>query len=405
MPAITGDRPDDALRGSEAQFRSFLESMDQGYILVEVLVDERGSAVDLLYVEANSAAVRMTGTELVGRRTRELSPDFEAHWFETFGRVARTGVSERHELTASPLDAWYDIYMFKVGAVETRRVAAVYQDVTIRKRAEAALRDREEQLRQAHDELESRVRERTAELALSNTALQAELLERRAAEQQIKALFKQLVSIQEDERRRIARDIHDQLGQQMTALRLQLEVLLSRTAEAQPALAGRVGKARELAQELDQSIDFLTWELTPTVLDDLGLVNALGQLVSTWSHRFRIAAHYQPPDLDGIRFSSDVETNLYRLAQEALHNAYKHAGASRVSVVLEQRDGHARLLIEDDGRGFDPAEVRREAPARGLGLVSMRERAALMGGELQIESAAGRGTIVQVRVPLPPTGA
>ena len=255
MPPTTSDRSEDALRGSEAQFRSFFDSMDQGYILVDVIVDEADVTIDLLYVEANPAAVRMTGTELVGRRTRELSPDYEAHWFETFGRVARTGVGERHELTASPLDAWYDVYVFKVGAAETRRVAAVYQDVTIRKRAERVVREREEQLREAHDELESRVRERTEELALSNTALEAELRERRAAEEQIKVLFKQLVSIQEDERRRIARDIHDQLGQQMTALRLQLEALLSRTGETPPALAGGVGKAQQLAQELDQSID------------------------------------------------------------------------------------------------------------------------------------------------------
>lgn len=565
---------EEALRGSEAQFRSFFESMDQGYLLVDVIVDEHDAAIDLLYVEANAAAVRMTGTELVGRRTRELSPDYEAHWFETFGRVARTGVGERHELSAGPLDAWYDVYVFKVGAPDTRRVAAVYQDVTIRKRAEAtlrtnavrqayllaltdtirplldpvaiqnaatrllgdqlevgrafygeshadgtfvisgdygrnapsvagvyrfddfppvgeilrtgrtfvlddipsspdisaevgarfasfgvgaqiavpllrggrfvaalmvhqasprtwtplevslvqdtaertwaevararseaALRDSEEKLRLAHADLDARVRQRTAELARSNAALEKELGERRAAEAQIQALVKQLLTIQEEERRRIARDIHDQLGQQMTALRLQLEALLSRTGEAQPALAGGVGKAQQLAQELDQSIDFLTWELTPTILDQLGLVNALGHLVNTWSLRFQITAEYQAPEPAAVQWPPEIETNLYRLAQEALHNIYKHAGAKRVTVVLEQRDGHARLVIEDDGRGFEPAEVRRDAAAGGLGLVTMRERAALTGGELQIESATGRGTAVHVRVPLPETGA
>ena len=86
--------------------------MDEGYILVDVIFDEDDKPVDLLYREANPAAVRMTGAELVGRRTRELAPDIEPYWFETFGRVAKTGVGERHEFQFAPLDAWYDFYVF-----------------------------------------------------------------------------------------------------------------------------------------------------------------------------------------------------------------------------------------------------------------------------------------------------
>ena len=397
-------QPAEALRGSEAQFRAFVEAMDQGYILVDVIVDEHDAVLDLLYVEANSAAVRMTGTELVGRRTRELSPDFESHWFDTFLRVARTGVSERHEYSAEPLNAWYDIYMFKVGEPHTRRVSAVYQDITNRKRAEATLRESEDRLRRAHDELEARVTERTAELARSNAALGAELIERRAAEQQINALLRQLVTIQEEERRRIARDIHDHLGQQMTALRMNLETLQLR-AFPQPALAGPIGTAWKLAAALDQSIDFLAWQLRPAVLDDFGLADALGHFVSGWSQRFAVAADYDAPIVAGPRLPSIVENNLYRVAQEALHNIYKHAGASRVRVRFEQGAGEVLLVIEDDGRGFDLADVPRHASAGGLGLVSMRERAALVGGALEIESAVGRGTIVRVRIPGKPIGA
>ena len=398
-------QPAETLRGSEEQFRSFVEAMDQGYVLCEVLVDQHDAVVDLLYVEANAAAVRMTGTELVGRRTRELSPDFESHWFETFSRVARTGVSERHEYSAKPLGAWYDIYMFKVGAPETRRVAAVYQDITNRKnadearaRSEAALGDSEEQLRRAHDELETRVQKRTAELAHANAALEDELRERRAAEQQITALLVQLVTLQEEERRRFARDVHDQLGQQMTALRMNLETLQMR-AIPQPALAGPIGTAWKLAAALDQSIDFLTWQLRPPVLEHLGLADALGHFVTGWSHRFDVAADYDAPIVAGPRLPPGVETNLYRLTQEALHNVFKHAGANRVSVRFEQSDGGALLVIADDGRGFDLAAVPRDGATRCLGLVSMRERAAIVGGALEIETAIGRGTVVRVRVP------
>lgn len=345
---------DAATRESEEQFRSFFESMDQGCILADIILDELGVPVDLLYVEANSAAVRMTGMELVGRRTRELSPDFEGHWFETFGRVAATGVGERHELAAGPLGVWYDVYVFKVGAPTIRRVAAVYQDITLRKQAAAALRASADQLRRG------------------------------------------LVTIQENERRRIARDIHDHLGQQMTALRLNLEALRLRIG-AYPALAEQVVRAGQLTEELDRSIDVLTRELRPVVLDHVGLSSALAELVSLWSRRHHVAAHYQARGAAELRFPSEVETNLYRLAQEALHNVYKHANASQVRVSLAQLDGHGVLEIRDDGCGFDQATVA-SAERRGLGMTSMRERAALAGGELKVESAAGGGTTVRVRV-------
>lgn len=256
------------------------------------------------------------------------------------------------------------------------------------------------QLLRSSDLLEARVRERTAELMHANAALEAELRERRAAEEQIKRLLMQMVTIQEDERRRIARDIHDQLGQQMTALRMQIEALRLR-ANAQPALADPIGMASQLSEELDQSIDFLTWQLRPADLDRLGFADALANLVSSWSQRFRIGVDCDAVATAGLQLALDVETNLYRVAQEALHNIHKHAGASRVKVGFGHRDGAAVLVIEDDGRGFDPAGVTRGVRNRSLGLVSMRERAALAGGELQIESTAGRGTTVRVRVPVP----
>jgi PAS domain S-box-containing protein len=129
-----------ALRQSEERYRTLFNSMDEGYILVDVLFDEDDKPVDILYREANQAALRMTGTELVGRRAREFAPDTEPHWFETFGRVAKTGVGERHEFQFAPLGAWYDFYVFKAGAAGGPGVAAVYKDVTERRRAEESQR-------------------------------------------------------------------------------------------------------------------------------------------------------------------------------------------------------------------------------------------------------------------------
>jgi signal transduction histidine kinase len=267
-----------------------------------------------------------------------------------------------------------------------------------RARAEEALRQSEERLRRLNDVLEDRIRERTSELAGANTSLQIEVRERRAAESEIKALFTRLVSAQEDERRRIALDIHDQLGQQMTAVRINLEALQQRT-DIDPACAESVEGTMRLAEELDRSIDFLTWQLRPAALDHLGLPAALAHLVGGWSQRFQVRADCDTVGTNGVRLRADVETNLYRLAQEALHNVYKHARATHVSVILKRRDHQIVLVVEDNGRGFAIADVSPEAIA-SLGLVSMRERAALVGGELTIESTPELGTAITVRVPI-----
>lgn len=241
--------------------------------------------------------------------------------------------------------------------------------------AERTLRDREERLRALNEQLEERVRERTSE---------------------VRSLFERLVSAQEEERRRIARDIHDQVGQQITALRMNLETLRAQTA-GQSGLVQQTTRTQQLAEELDQSIDFLTWQLRPAALDHLGLSAALQSLATGWSERFGVNAEVVVDGVEDVRLPRDVEANLYRIAQEALHNVAKHARATRVSVFLTQNNGDLVLLIEDDGRGFTPVTG---APMNGaMGLISMRERAALVGGRLEIESATGEGTSVYVRIP------
>jgi signal transduction histidine kinase len=249
-------------------------------------------------------------------------------------------------------------------------VARISRDLTERKALEDALQ-------QERQSLEQRVRERTAE---------------------VQALFQRLVSAQEEERRRIARDIHDQLGQQMTALRMNIETLQSQS-DGHAALVEQAERTQQLAEELDQSIDFLTWQLRPAALDHLGLSAALRNLVTGWSERFGVQADFDVLGVEDVRLRRDVEANLYRIAQEALHNIAKHAGATRATVVLTQQDGHLALVIEDNGRGFHGGQTFPQGRDTGLGLVSMRERAALVGGRLEIDSSADRGTSIYVRIP------
>ncbi len=211
-----------------------------------------------------------------------------------------------------------------------------------------------------------------------------------------KLMLQKLVGAQEDERKRIARDLHDELGQLLTGLRLKLEAV-RKLSNDNVELCGKVDETQTLAKQIDAGIDFLAWELLPA-LDDLGLHPALAKYVSEWSHYAGITAELLGSGIKNERFAPEAETNLYRIAQEALNNIYKHAEAKRVEVILDKRDGDLFvLIIQDDGKGFDPADKMNRD--KGIGLIGMRERAALIGGSLEIESAPGKGTTVFVRVP------
>ena len=209
-----------------------------------------------------------------------------------------------------------------------------------------------------------------------------------------------LVSTQEDERRRIARDLHDTLGQQLTALRLKLEAVRTRYG-AEPAMMKAIDETQLMAKQIDDDISFLNWELRPTALDNLGLKNALCNFVAEWSKNYDIPAEFHSVNSRRTRLVPELEINLYRIAQEALNNILKHAKASKADVILEYGASDIVLVVEDNGRGFNvkTASVLKDS-GQGFGIVGMREHAALLGGTLEIESAKGSGTTVIARMPL-----
>ena len=256
--------------------------------------------------------------------------------------------------------------------------AKIARDLTAQRKAAEALKE-------AHASLEHGVEQRTR-------ALQMEILERSAAQDRATDLVRKLVTSQEDERARIARDLHDQIGQQLTALRLTLE----RTAEERPSDQQLV-RAIELARTIDSELGFIAWELRPAVLDDLGLAAALPRFVEDWSEHYGIGTEYRAAGFEAGHLPREAEVAFYRIAQEALNNVSKHAQASRVDVMLESRDRSVVLVIEDNGVGFDVSTTR--AGDRGIGLIGMFERAALAGAALQIESVSGGGTSVFLRRP------
>ncbi len=203
-----------------------------------------------------------------------------------------------------------------------------------------------------------------------------------------------LVFAQEDERRRIAREMHDQFGEQLTALALRIRMLKDACGDQNPHRA-LVDGIEQIAQRLDRDVDQLVWQLRPTALDDLGLRAALTNYVEDWSARVGIAATLHSSGLLDERLPADAETALYRIAQEALTNVAKHANASNVEIILERRGSNVLLVVEDDGKGFEPGIERS---GHGFGLLGMRERAALVGAALEIESTPGTGTTIFVRM-------
>jgi signal transduction histidine kinase len=206
--------------------------------------------------------------------------------------------------------------------------------------------------------------------------------------------LRRVVAGQELERQRLARELHDETGQALTSILLGLRSV--EDAGSSDAMREAAAELRELVVATLQDVRRLAVELRPKALDDFGLVAALERLVQTFSEATGIAAQLQA-SLHGERLPSEIETTLYRIVQESLTNVVKHAGARRVSIVVMRRDRFATAIVEDDGAGFDPKDVR----AGGIGLVGMRERVALLDGRLQIESSTSSGTTVVAEVPLP----
>jgi PAS domain S-box-containing protein len=249
---------------------------------------------------------------------------------------------------------------------------------------------------EARNAVKVSVVDRASELGEMNKVLRMEMARRKRDDYMRLRLLQRTVETQEDERKRISRDIHDHLGQELTALRLRVQAMDAEFGDDRE-LREHLQKLQELATQIDSTVDFLAWELRPNAVTEVGLEESLHNFVDEWSRQFKVKAEFHTIRLARERLTPLAEINLYRIAQESLNNIAKHADASNVNVLLEGRNGDVALIIEDDGKGFDLEEKadRRE----GLGLLGMGERAALLQGHVEIESAPGHGTTVHVRVP------
>src|SRR4051794_5479301 len=226
---------------------------------------------------------------------------------------------------------------------------------------------------------------RLAETFASRAAVAVDLSQRIARD-----ALRRVVEAQELERRRLARELHDETGQALTSILLGLGAIEERVGEE------AVAELRELVVATLQDVRRLAVGLRPRLLDDFGLVPALARVLETFGEQTGIAVEFESGAVGAERLPPDVDTALYRIVQESLTNIVKHARASRVSVVLARKPHSIVVVIEDDGTGFDPELVRED----GFGLTGMRERMALLDGRLEIESAEGSGTTLVAEVPL-----
>jgi signal transduction histidine kinase len=244
----------------------------------------------------------------------------------------------------------------------------------------------------AHDKLGADVRFADTDLRLAETFASRASVAVDLSERIARDALQRVVEAQESERRRLARELHDETGQALTSILLGLKGLEEKLSADDSRAA--VADLRELVVSTLQDVRRLAVELRPTALDDFGLVAALERLTESFAEQSRIPVDFQST-LPAQRLPEEVETALYRIVQESLTNVVKHAQASRVSVLLTRKNGAVAAVVEDDGRGFDPAEVADG----GFGLIGMRERVTALGGRLELESGES-GTTIAAEVPV-----
>lgn len=249
-----------------------------------------------------------------------------------------------------------------------------------------------DEINELNKDLEQRVKQRTRELEELDQQLREQNRERGD-------LLGKIISTQEEERQRIARELHDEVGQSITSLMIGFRVL-DETQDPEKVRQGIAHLKRLSANTLDE-VRHLALELRPSSIDDLGLIAALQQYTREYTEKFGVSADFQASGFEGKRLPPEVEIAVYRIVQEALTNVAKHSGAKKVSVLMGIRNSSIVAIVEDNGKGFDVRSVlASRTKEKKLGLYGMQERASLIGGVLTIESAIGKGTTIFIEVPL-----
>ena len=347
------------------------------------------------FTPASNRVMRLIPTD-VGRPLGDVRLSFALPDLEQLVTTAIDTLAPAELSVHDDANRWWSLTIRPYQTIDRRVDGAVlvFSDIDASKRAEERASSASAESRQA---LEVAEEARAVALDRANEALATGMADRERAEIDRNALLRRLDSAQEEERRRLSRELHDEVGQHLTALGLGLEAL-SRIAPPNSEIDRRAEELQSLTSSLSRELHDISVRLRPKILDDFGFEAALASFVDGWSRRTNIAVDFHAATA-ATRLPPLVENAAYRIAQEALTNVAKHSKATRVSVVVERRDGHLHTIVEDNGTGFDVVALR-DSSNRGLGLLGVRERVALLGGTLEIESATEQGTTVFVRLPI-----
>jgi len=226
-----------------------------------------------------------------------------------------------------------------------------------------------------------------------------QLLERsRRLQDQLRLLSRRVLSVQEEERKRISRELHDVIAQMLTGINVRLASLKLEASDNAKGLSKKISRTQKLVEKSVDIVHRFARELRPALLDDLGLIPALHTLAKSFSQETSVRVHLKA--FAGVeKISNSKRTALYRLAQEALSNVSRHAHATHVEILIEEIPNAARMQIKDNGRSFEVAQVFHSKRSKRLGLIGMRERIEMVGGRLSIESAPGKGTTIEAVIP------
>lgn len=217
---------------------------------------------------------------------------------------------------------------------------------------------------------------------------------------QLQAISERVINAQEEERVRIARSLHDDTAQSISMLIIHLDRLGNLIPEDRPDITRYISDAQNVATRLLENLRTIIWDLRPSILDDLGLYSAIRWFARTNLEKASVKVEFLAAD-EAMRLPSHLETMLFRIAQEAISNILRHANANKVSIRLWTAEQHFWLEVKDDGCGFDIEKTAEEAVDRKqLGLLGIEERVSLVGGAVQVQSAQGSGTCLQVHIPL-----
>ena len=398
-----------SLRKSEAHTRRIVELALDGFIGMDaagVIIDWNVQAEQIFGWSRQEAIGRLLSATIVPAQHREAHEQGLRHFLTTGEgsmlntRVEITGWHRDGreipiELAISPSLRGGGAYTF----------SAFVRDISARKRTELERRMHEEELQRLNEALDRRVRARTQELAAVNESLVAEVTERMQTEasleqsrQALQKLAFQLLRVQEEERRRISRDLHDDINQRLALLAMDIEAVGQKLNSPTDHVGRAVRDIQERVVELSDVVRHLAYQLHPSILDDLGLPIALQRLVEDFTARSRIRGSFGHKNIPAA-VPQEIATCLYRITQESLNNVVRHAEASQVDVELTGAQSELVVTITDNGVGFDSEQLRNGS--HGLGLLGMKERVALVHGNLHVVSAVGKGTRVQVVVLVP----